>query len=145
MPTDALIATEETFGPILAVIKVKDDDEAVDVANATAYGLGSAVYSANHGWHIARRLRAGMTSINAPLGFVLFPSLPFGGGAGASGFGRKHGDEGLREFAQPHAIASWVREPQVPIVSLTQPPGMLEGIVKKIAGDAIEKGGKLVP
>ena len=69
---------EETFGPVLPVVRVRDADEAVERANASAYGLGGAVF-------------AGM------------PSLPFGG-VGESGFGRVHGPDGLREFSRSKAI-----------------------------------------
>src|SRR5690606_7107980 len=61
---DALAATEETFGPTLAVVKVADTDEAVARVNAGRYGLGSAVFSRDRGQEIARRLRVGMTSVN---------------------------------------------------------------------------------
>jgi succinate-semialdehyde dehydrogenase/glutarate-semialdehyde dehydrogenase len=53
---------------------------------------------------IARSLRTGMVSVNGTLSFAGVPSLPFGG-VGDSGFGRIHGDDGLREFARPKAIA----------------------------------------
>jgi succinate-semialdehyde dehydrogenase/glutarate-semialdehyde dehydrogenase len=78
---------------------VRDEDEAIERANATQFGLGSSVFSADKGRSIAARLRAGGTTINSVLTFVGIPSLPFGG-VGDSGFGRFHGDDGLREFAR---------------------------------------------
>ena len=60
------------------------------------------MFSANHGPEIAAKLRAGGTTINSVLTFVGMPSLPFGG-VGDSGFGRFHGDDGLREFTRPKA------------------------------------------
>ncbi|MET9211488.1 MULTISPECIES: aldehyde dehydrogenase family protein [unclassified Nocardia] len=95
---------EETFGPTLTVRSVADVDEAVALANGTRFGLASTVYSKRHGVEIARRLRAGATSINAVLAFGAISSLPFGG-VGESGIGRIHGQEGLREFARPHSLA----------------------------------------
>jgi succinate-semialdehyde dehydrogenase/glutarate-semialdehyde dehydrogenase len=105
VPADALAATEETFGPTLAVVKVADTEQAIALINAGPYGLGSAVFSRGHGEAIARRLRVGMTSINDALTFTMNPALPFGG-RGDSGYGRKHGDEGLREFAYPHSFSA---------------------------------------
>jgi len=104
VPEDALICREETFAPALIVLRAATMDEAVKIANGTAYGLGGSVFSRDHGTAIADRLRSGMTAINAAAAFAFVPGLPFGG-VGDSGFGRKHGDEGLREFARPHSIA----------------------------------------
>ena len=95
---------EETFGPTLTVRTVDSIDEAIELANNTRYGLASTVFSRKHGVDIARRLRVGATSINSVLAFGAIPGLPFGG-VGDSGFGRIHGEEGLREFSRPHAIA----------------------------------------
>jgi len=95
---------EETFGPTLTVRSVPDIDEAIRLANASDYGLASTVFSRRNGPAIARRLRVGATSINAPLAFGAIPTLPFGG-IGDSGFGRIHGAEGLREFARVQSIA----------------------------------------
>jgi aldehyde dehydrogenase (NAD+) len=94
---------EETFGPTITVRTVEDVDEAIRLANDSPYGLGSAVFSRRAGMDIARRIKAGMTSINSVLAFAGVPSLPFGG-SGESGYGRIHGPIGLREFAQPKAI-----------------------------------------
>lgn len=102
-PEDRPAVTEETFGPTLTVARVRDLDEAIERANGTAFGLSSAVFSRSHGMEIAARLRAGMTSINSVITFAVIPSLPFGG-VGASGFGRIHGADGLREFCWPQAI-----------------------------------------
>jgi aldehyde dehydrogenase (NAD+) len=100
---DALAATEETFGPTLAIVKVADTDEAIALVNSSPYGPGSSVFSRHRGEAIARRMRVGMTSVNDALMVSQIVALPFGG-RGDSGYGRKHGDEGLREFAYPHAI-----------------------------------------
>ena len=98
VPEDCPAVREETFGPVVVVNTVPDVDEAVRRANASEFGLGSSVYSAQHGPAIARRLHAGGTTINAVLSFVGMSSMPFGG-VGHSGFGRFHGDDGLREFS----------------------------------------------
>jgi succinate-semialdehyde dehydrogenase / glutarate-semialdehyde dehydrogenase len=104
VPEDCSAVQEETFGPVLVINTVPDIDAAVHRANGTTFGLGSSVYSARHGPAIASRLRAGGTTINAVLTFVGLPSIPFGG-VGESGFGRFHGDAGLREFSYAKATA----------------------------------------
>ena len=101
VPEDALVMREETFGPVLPIIRVADGDEAVARANASGYGLASAVYGKRHADRLAAAIKAGMTSINAVQMVAAVPALPFGG-VGESGFGRIHGEEGLREF-------SWVK------------------------------------
>jgi succinate-semialdehyde dehydrogenase/glutarate-semialdehyde dehydrogenase len=103
VPEDSAAVREETFGPTLTVTRVRDVDEAVEKANATAYGLGAAVFSRGRGEEIARRLRSGMASVNSVLTFCGVGALPFGG-VGDSGFGRIHGEDGLREFARSKAI-----------------------------------------
>jgi aldehyde dehydrogenase (NAD+) len=104
-PADADAVREETFGPTITVHTVADEDEAVRQANDSRYGLGSSVYSRSRrrGLDLARRLQAGMTSVNAVVAFAAVPALPFGG-HGESGYGRIHGPHGLREFARPKAI-----------------------------------------
>jgi acyl-CoA reductase-like NAD-dependent aldehyde dehydrogenase len=103
VPDDAAAMTEETFGPTLTVTRVRDLDEAVRRANAVGYGLGGAVFGRAHAMEAASALRTGMASVNSALAFVGMASLPFGG-VGDSGFGRTHGDDGLREFSRPKAI-----------------------------------------
>ncbi|MCW2599733.1 MAG: aldehyde dehydrogenase [Frankiales bacterium] len=103
VPEDSLAVQEETFGPTLTVTKVADAEEAITLSNATSYGLAGAVFSKRHGVEIARQLRSGMTSVNSVLAFAGVPGLPFGG-SGDSGFGRIHGDDGLREFTRAKAI-----------------------------------------
>jgi acyl-CoA reductase-like NAD-dependent aldehyde dehydrogenase len=103
VPEHSAAVTEETFGPTITVTKVKDVDEAITLTNATSYGLAGSVFSKRRGMEIARQLRSGMTSINSVLAFAGVPGLPFGG-SGDSGFGRIHGDDGLREFGRAKAI-----------------------------------------
>ena len=103
VPEDSTAITEVTFGPMLTVNRVPDVDEAVRRANASAYGLGAAVFSASRGEEIAARLRCGMVAVNGVGTFAAAPALPVGG-VGDSGFGRVHGADGLREFARAHAV-----------------------------------------
>jgi acyl-CoA reductase-like NAD-dependent aldehyde dehydrogenase len=103
VPETSRAVQEETFGPTLTVARVRDADEAVERVNATAYGLAGSVFGKKRGVEIARRMRSGMTSVNQVAAFAGVPGLPFGG-SGESGFGRIHGDDGLREFAWAKAI-----------------------------------------
>ncbi len=103
VPDDTKLMTEETFGPILPITKVADAGEAVRRTNNSVYGLGAAVYGGDNAEVIARQLDVGMVSVNSVLTFAALPALPFGG-SGESGFGRIHGEDGLREFTQPRAI-----------------------------------------
>ena len=103
VPSDAALLQEETFGPVLPLVRVPDMDEAIRLANDSPYGLGATVFSRRHGMPIAQALNCGMVSVNSVLRFASVPSLPFGG-RGESGFGRIHGADGLKEFLQPRAI-----------------------------------------
>jgi acyl-CoA reductase-like NAD-dependent aldehyde dehydrogenase len=98
------VLREETFGPVLPIVPVRDVDEAVRLANGTSYGLGASVWARKRGREIARQLRSGMAAINSVMSFAGFAALPFGG-VGDSGFGRIHGADGLKEFTRAKAIA----------------------------------------
>jgi acyl-CoA reductase-like NAD-dependent aldehyde dehydrogenase len=116
VPEDSLAVQEETFGPTITVTKVASVDEAITLTNATTYGLAGAVFSKKRGVEIARQLRSGMTSVNSVLAFAGVPGLPFGG-SGDSGFGRIHGDDGLREFTRAKAITRQRFALPVPLMS----------------------------
>ena len=115
VPEDSLAVQEETFGPTMTITRVKDMDEAVELTNATRYGLGNTVFSKRNGVAIAERVRSGMSAVNGVISFAGIPSLPFGG-VGDSGFGRIHGPEGLKEFTYAKAIA---RQRFKPALALT--------------------------
>lgn len=89
---------EETFGPSVSVIRVKDEDEAVRIANDTEYGLSSAVYSTNidRAISVAQKIQSGICHINGPT-VADEPQMPFGGVKG-SGYGRFGGKAGIAEF-----------------------------------------------
>lgn len=91
------VYSEETFGPVATLIEVRDDQEAVMIANDTPYGLGSAIFSGNteRALAIADQLEVGNCFIN---GMVKSdPRLPFGG-VKESGYGRELASYGIREF-----------------------------------------------
>ncbi len=98
-------------------------------ANASGYALGASVYSRRRGEEIARRLRAGMVAVNGVITYSFVPALPFGG-SGESGFGRKHGEEGLKEFVRPKAISSRRLRLPVSIRSFGRPRGAVDRIVR---------------
>lgn len=103
VPSDAEAVLEETFGPTLVIDRVPDADEGVRRANATRYGLGATVFSRARGAELARRIRSGMVAVNSVISFAGVPALPFGG-VGDSGFGRIHGEDGLREFTRTQSV-----------------------------------------
>jgi aldehyde dehydrogenase (NAD+) len=99
---DATVAQDEIFGPVLVMIPFDTDDEAVDIANNSRYGLAGGVWSADpdRALAVARRIRTGAVDIN---GGAFNPRAPFGGYK-QSGVGRELGEHGLLEFMQVKAI-----------------------------------------
>lgn len=101
---DMPVFREETFGPVAAVIRVADEEEAIAVANDTSYGLGASVWTQDldRGKAVAARVDAGMVFINS----IVFSDarLPFGG-VKRSGYGRELGEYGIREFVQVKSVA----------------------------------------
>jgi succinate-semialdehyde dehydrogenase/glutarate-semialdehyde dehydrogenase len=131
VPEDAAAVREETFGPTLTITRVADADEAVQKANAGAYGLGGAVFGKANAVRIARRLHTGMVAVNSTLTFVGMATLPFGG-VGDSGFGRIHGEDGLREFARAKAVTVRRAPSLLPVMTFERTPAQLARIVKAV-------------
>lgn len=98
---DSYIAQEEVFGPVLTVLRYRDDDDAVTIANNSSYGLGGAVWGSDidRAVAIARRMRTGQVSVNG----TIPGDAPFGGFK-QSGIGREGGVMGLRAYMEPKAI-----------------------------------------
>jgi acyl-CoA reductase-like NAD-dependent aldehyde dehydrogenase len=117
---DARIANDETFGPVLPILRVADAEEAVRLTNASSLGLSGSVWSRDRAraLDIGRRMASGSLCINDVLVNYFFVSAPFGG-MKASGTGFRHGAEALRQFCVPRSIvedrpglgpvAAWVR------------------------------------
>lgn len=102
---DMAAGCEETFGPVAAVIRVSDAEEAVRIANSTEFGLGAALWTGdlNRAKTLARRIEAGAVFIN---GLVASDArLPFGG-VKQSGYGRELGEFGIREFTNIKTV--WI-------------------------------------
>jgi acyl-CoA reductase-like NAD-dependent aldehyde dehydrogenase len=131
VPEDAAAVQEETFGPTLTITRVSDADEAVTRANANRYALGAAVFGRANAIRIARRLRAGMVAVNSTLTFAGMGTLPFGG-VGDSGFGRIHGDDGLREFGRAKAITVRRGPSPLPAMTFERTPAQVRRIVKAL-------------
>ena len=94
---------QEMFGPVAIIYKVNSEDEAIELANDSSYGLGGTVFSQDieHADELARRIETGMTFING--GWVTMPELPFGG-IKNSGYGRELYSLGFDTFANEHLI-----------------------------------------
>jgi hypothetical protein len=89
------------------------------------------VFGKANGVRIARRLRAGMVSVNSTLSFVGMGTLPFGG-IGDSGFGRIHGEDGLREFARAKSVTVRRAPSPLPAMTFERSPAQVKRIVKTL-------------
>ncbi|HEY5858115.1 MAG TPA: aldehyde dehydrogenase family protein [Aldersonia sp.] len=138
VPEDALANCEETFGPTLTVRKVASMAEAVDLTNASRYGLGATVFAKKDGIKLASRIRSGMVSVNSVFSKAVLPTVPFGG-VGDSGFGRIHGPDGLREFSYAHSVVRQRFAPLLPLTTFERGPKQ-DALLAKIVG--LLHGGK---
>ncbi|MFF9807179.1 succinic semialdehyde dehydrogenase [Streptomyces coeruleorubidus] len=118
--TDMSVCAEETFGPVVSVYRFKSEEEAIERANATAYGLNSSVWTKNgrRGQEVAARLRTGTVNINegyAPAyGSVQSPM----GGMKDSGLGRRHGAEGILKYTEAQTVAHQRVLPMAPALGM---------------------------
>lgn len=106
------VAQEEVFGPFVTVLTFKTDEEAMEIANGTDYGLGSGLWTSNlqRAHRFARDVHAGMVWINSYK--RVNPGSPFGG-VGQSGYGREMGFDAMREYTQVKSV--WVNvDAQIP-------------------------------
>jgi aldehyde dehydrogenase (NAD+) len=102
---DAPVCQEEIFGPVLSMLRFKDEEEAVALANDSRYGLAAGLWTRDiqRAFRMTKKLRVGTVWVNAyrTLNFA----MPFGG-VKASGFGRENGSEGLHEYLRDKAV--WI-------------------------------------
>ncbi len=113
---NAVIAQEEIFGPVLSVIAYADDEQAVQIANATVYGLNAAVFGEReHALAVAKRLRAGQVDVN---GAQFNPLAPFGGTSSRATAGR---------WAASASRSSWRSSPSSDERRVRTDPHRVEG------------------
>ncbi|GAB1482654.1 aldehyde dehydrogenase family protein [Treponema sp.] len=105
VPETAPLLQDEVFGPVVVVIRARDDEEALRLANASQYGLTGSVWSQNHrkARQLARSVNAGAVMINDHLMSHGLAETPWGG-FGDSGLGRTHGEAGFREMLRSKVI-----------------------------------------
>ncbi|MFZ3588781.1 aldehyde dehydrogenase family protein [Bacillus sp. DJP31] len=103
---DMKVVREEIFGPVVVVMKFKDEKEAIKLANDSEFGLGSAIWTKDHGraTRVANQIQAGIVMVNCP--FSAFPGTPFGGYK-QSGFGRELCIETLDLYTETKSIISY--------------------------------------
>ncbi|WP_413381666.1 aldehyde dehydrogenase family protein [Alkalihalobacillus sp. 1P02AB] len=106
---DMRIAQEEVFGPVVVLMKFSDEKEVVERANDSIFGLGSAIWTKDHGkaHRVAKALKAGIVMINNPIS--AFPGTPFGGYK-QSGFGRELSIETLDLYTETKSVVSYIGE-----------------------------------
>lgn len=97
------IFDQEMFGPVAVIYPYKTEEEAIEIANNSSYGLGNTVFGTNiaHAREVASKIEAGMSWINA--GWASLPEIPFGG-VKHSGYGRELSEIGFTEFVNQHLI-----------------------------------------
>jgi succinate-semialdehyde dehydrogenase / glutarate-semialdehyde dehydrogenase len=105
VPRDSAVAVEEVFGPVAPIIRVRDEADAVAIANSSEMGLTGYVYTGDlaRGLRVCERLEVGMIGLNR--GLVSDPAAPFGG-VKQSGLGREGGFEGIDEYLETTYVAT---------------------------------------
>jgi acyl-CoA reductase-like NAD-dependent aldehyde dehydrogenase len=109
------IYADESFGPVVAIIRAKDEADAVRLANDSQYGLSAAVFTRDtaRGLKIARQIRSGICHVNGPTVHDE-AQMPFGG-VGASGYGRFGGKAGIDQFTELRWITIETQSGHFPI------------------------------
>jgi succinate-semialdehyde dehydrogenase/glutarate-semialdehyde dehydrogenase len=105
---DMEVCRDETFGPVVSVYRVKDEEEAIERANDTPYGLNASVWThdVSRGRRVAQRIQAGTVNINEGYGSTWASYAAPMGGMKESGVGRRHGAEGLLKYTDAQTVAS---------------------------------------
>ncbi|MBL8929771.1 MAG: aldehyde dehydrogenase family protein [Kineosporiaceae bacterium] len=108
VPPGALCAAQETFGPVISVQVVPDDEAAVAVMNSGDYGLTASIWTgeAARGARLARRIATGTVAVNETYSVVFGSPATTMGGRRASGLGRRHGAAGVLRFTEPQSVVA---------------------------------------
>lgn len=103
---DMIVMQEETFGPVMSIIPISSDEEAVRLANDSKYGLTASVWTRDkkRAWNVARQLQVGSVAVNDHLWDFFAPEVPWGG-VKNSGIGRVGGEWGLLAMTEPKVIS----------------------------------------
>jgi acyl-CoA reductase-like NAD-dependent aldehyde dehydrogenase len=121
---DMLVMQEETFGPLLPIMRADDEAAAIRLANDSPFGLSASVWSrdAERAARVAEQLQTGSVIFNDTIAHFGVPQMPFGG-VKQSGFGRTHGKAGVLQFTQPHAFAVGAPPQALDVATVLRRPG----------------------
>jgi succinate-semialdehyde dehydrogenase/glutarate-semialdehyde dehydrogenase len=114
------VCEEETFGPVVSLYRFRTDDEAIETANSTSYGLNSSVWTqdARRGREVAARLRTGTVNINEGYAPAYGSAQSPMGGMKDSGLGRRHGSEGILKYTEAQTVAHQRLLPMAPSLGM---------------------------
>lgn len=138
-----LVMQEETFGPLLPIMQVEDEREAIRMANDNRYGLGASIWSNDleRARQVGEQVQAASVLINDTVVQFVIPMLPFGG-VKDSGFGRTHGKQGLLQFTQPYSYAIGKAPNDFDLATIGREPGnyaLLSAVMHLMFGTSLRQ------